>query len=180
MDRDDATVPGLVHIYKVSVVLCALECGRSPRRGRRVSVGEDVPSLNGGDRLGHGDDMDEFPSGVDEENDDSPLEEEDLPPSSYTERVTVGKEDTVIVGAGVPLMEVVAKRCVNRTVEYLVLTSTFETHWLPRSALMLEYASLVTAFEQSERKKNRLPALRRGARLAEANAEVDEEYVLLA
>ena len=124
--------------------------------------------------------MDEFPPGVDEENDDSPLEEEDLPPSSYTERVTVGKEDTVIVGAGVPLMEVVAKRCVNRTVEYLVLTSTFETHWLPRSALMPEYASLVTAYEQSERKKNRLPALRRGARLAEANAEVDEEYVLLA
>ncbi|KAE8877981.1 hypothetical protein PF003_g37959 [Phytophthora fragariae] len=45
---------------------------------------------------------------------------------------------------------------------------------------MPEYGDLVTLFEQAERMKRRLPELRRSSRLEEANAEVEEEDLLMA
>lgn len=68
-----------------------------------------------------------------------------------------------------------AKRVVNRGIEYLALAANFETFWLPRAALSPEYESLISAFEQAERKKQRLPELRRSSRLADANAEVGDD-----
>ncbi|KAG3109265.1 hypothetical protein PI124_g516 [Phytophthora idaei] len=124
--------------------------------------------------------LDEVPEGVNEEATDVPLEESDLPASSYAERLTVGREDTVIAGVDAPILEIVSKRVVERAAEYLALTANYETFWLPRAELMSEYAPLVHAFEQAERKKRGLPAQRRSARLADANAEIDDDYLLLA
>jgi hypothetical protein len=85
----------------------------------------------------------------------------------------------VLTGTSAPLLEVVAKRRVNREVQYLALASNYETFWLPRAVLVPEYGSLVTAFENAERRKRGLPALRQSARLVEANAEVDEDEILM-
>ncbi|KAG3101783.1 hypothetical protein PI124_g13551 [Phytophthora idaei] len=123
--------------------------------------------------------MDEIPDGVADEPMDGPLEESDLPTSSFAERLTIGREDTVILGVDNPVLEVVATRAVDRAVEYLVLCASYETFCLPRAVVMPGYAPLVEAFEQAERKKRGLPALRRSARLADANAEVDDDYLLL-
>ncbi|OWZ11974.1 hypothetical protein PHMEG_00014929, partial [Phytophthora megakarya] len=112
--------------------------------------------------------------------DDGPLEETDLPSSSFTERLTVAQEDTVIAGMDKPLLEIVAKRNINRSVEYLALASNYETFWLPRSELMPSYGALITMSDQAERMKKGLPELRRSPRLADANAEVDEDDILMA
>ncbi|GMF16097.1 unnamed protein product [Phytophthora lilii] len=79
--------------------------------------------------------MDEVPPRIENEDDeveDGPLEEADLPPSSFTERMTIGREVTAILGTDVAQLEVVAKRVVNRVMQYLVLTTTYENFWLPR------------------------------------------------
>jgi hypothetical protein len=126
--------------------------------------------------------MDEVPAGIEEDEDeaeDGPLEETDLPPTSFTERLTMGTDDTAIAGTDVALLDVVAKRVENRAVEYLVLTANYETFWLSRAALMPEYAALVIEFEQAERRKRGLPELRRSARLADANAGVEDDDLLL-
>ncbi|KAF1791021.1 hypothetical protein GQ600_14265 [Phytophthora cactorum] len=68
---------------------------------------------------------------------EGPLDESDLPPSSFAERLIVGQEDTVIAGVDAPQLEVVVNRTVNRTVEYLVLAANYETYWLSRTVLML-------------------------------------------
>ncbi|GMF52601.1 unnamed protein product [Phytophthora fragariaefolia] len=107
-----------------------------------------------------------------------PLVEADLPPSGFAERLTLGGEDTIITGVDTPSVELVAKRKMDCGAEYLALTSTYETFWLPRAALIPEYAELVAAFDQAKRKKKGLPELRRS--LADTNARVDDEYVLLA
>jgi hypothetical protein len=94
--------------------------------------------------------MDEVPSSLDDEDlEDGPFVESDLPTSSFVERRTVGREDTVLTGTSAPLLEVVAKRRVNREVQYLALASNYETFWLPRAVLVPEYGSLVTAFENA-------------------------------
>jgi hypothetical protein len=94
--------------------------------------------------------MDEVPSSLDDEDlEDGPLVESDLPTSSFVERRTVWREDTVLTGTSAPLLEVVAKRRVNREVQYLALASNYETFWLPRAVLVPEYGSLVTAFENA-------------------------------
>ncbi|GMF45018.1 unnamed protein product [Phytophthora fragariaefolia] len=126
--------------------------------------------------------IDEVPANLDSEvggTEVEPLVEADLPPSRFAERLTLGGEDTIITRVDGPLVELVAKRKMDCGVEYLALTSTYETFWLPRVALIPEYAELVAAFEQAERKKKGLPELRRSARLADTNARVDDEYVLL-
>ncbi|KAG2944156.1 hypothetical protein C6341_g13158 [Phytophthora cactorum] len=100
--------------------------------------------------------MDEISAGINEEKLEGvggPLEESDLPSSSFAERLTVGREDTVIARVDAPLLETV---------------------------LMSAYTSLVTAYKQSERKKNSLSEFRRSARLADANAMVDEDTLLMA
>ncbi|KAG2770707.1 hypothetical protein PC129_g5172 [Phytophthora cactorum] len=84
--------------------------------------------------------MDEVPVGLEDENVgdcEGPLDESDLPPSSFAERLIVGQEDTVIAGVDAPQLEVVVNRTVNRTVEYLVLAANYETYWLSRTVLML-------------------------------------------
>ncbi|ETP00257.1 hypothetical protein F441_22324 [Phytophthora nicotianae CJ01A1] len=124
--------------------------------------------------------MDEVPEGIGDEGTEGPLEEADLPVSSYAERLTVGRDDTVIAGVDAPILEIVAKRVVERAVEYLALTANYETFWLSRAELMPAYSDQIAAFERAERKKKGLPALRRSARLADANAEVDDDYLLLA
>ncbi|OWZ17088.1 LOW QUALITY PROTEIN: hypothetical protein PHMEG_0009022 [Phytophthora megakarya] len=110
----------------------------------------------------------------DEEVGEGPLEETDLPPSSFTERLTVAQEDTVIAGINTPLLEIVAKRVVNRSVEYLVLTANYGS-LVPNSC-----RPMLTVFKQVERNKNGLIELRRSSRLADANDEVDEEDILMA
>ncbi|KAG3048958.1 hypothetical protein PI124_g24281 [Phytophthora idaei] len=124
--------------------------------------------------------MDEVLVGLEDENggnSEGPLDECDLPPSSFAERLTVGREDTVIAGVDAPLLEVVAQRLVSRTVEYLVIAANYETFWLSRTVLMPAYTNLVTANEQDERKKKGLPELRRIDRLTDANADVDEDVL---
>ncbi|GMF43384.1 unnamed protein product [Phytophthora fragariaefolia] len=124
---------------------------------------------------------DVYPEGLDGSvavGDYPPLTEADLPVSSFAERLTLGGEDTVVIGVDTPLVEVVSKRNGGSEVEYLVVTSTYETFWLARG-LMPQYAELIAAFEQADRKKKGLPELKRSARLADANARVDDEYVLL-
>ncbi|KAE8965564.1 hypothetical protein PF005_g28106 [Phytophthora fragariae] len=126
--------------------------------------------------------MDEVPEGITENGDEvenGPLGETDLPASSFIERLTVGRDDVAISGTDAPLLDVVAKRVVNRAAEYLALTANYETFWLPRSALMPAYSELVNAFERSERMKRGLPVLRRSARLAEANEGVEDDDLLL-
>ncbi|KAE9299855.1 hypothetical protein PF008_g23145 [Phytophthora fragariae] len=126
--------------------------------------------------------MDEVPDGITEngeEVEDGPLDETDLPASSFTERLTVGRDDVAIFGTDAPLLDVVAKRVVNRAAEHLALTANYETFWLPRSALMPAYSELVNSFERSERMKRGLPVLNGSARLADANEGVEDDDVLL-
>ncbi|GMF32083.1 unnamed protein product [Phytophthora fragariaefolia] len=127
--------------------------------------------------------MNEVPTGVvedGEEVEDGPLDETDLPASSFTERLTVGRDDVAIAGTDAPLLDVVAKRVVNRAAEYLALTANYETFWLPRSGLIPAYSELVNAFQRSERMKRGVPVLRRSARLADANDGVEDDDLLLA
>ncbi|KAE9048416.1 hypothetical protein PR001_g3816 [Phytophthora rubi] len=125
--------------------------------------------------------MDEVPAGVEEAEGgtDGPLEEVDLPSSGFAERITIGTDDTAVTGTDAPLLSVVAKRVTEGKVEYLALTTSYETFWLPREALLPEYSPLVDAFERAERKKRGLPELRRSARLVDANAQVDDHYLLM-
>jgi hypothetical protein len=124
---------------------------------------------------------DEVPEGMgdDDEFEDGPLREADLPPSSFVERRTVGKEDTVLAGTTAPLLEVVVKRRVNRVVEYLTLATNYETFWLPRSVLWPEYRGLIMEYGAAERRKQGLPTLRQSACLIEVSAEVDEDEALM-
>lgn len=60
--------------------------------------------------------LDEVPPDAEETEEGSsngPLDESDLPPSSFVERLTVGREDTVLAGVETPLLKVVAKRIVR-------------------------------------------------------------------
>ncbi|GMG14845.1 unnamed protein product [Phytophthora fragariaefolia] len=78
--------------------------------------------------------MDESPEGLDESvagGDEGPLTEAGQPVSSFAEQLTLGGEDTVVIGVAAPLVDVAAKRNGGRKVEYLLLTSTYETSgWL--------------------------------------------------
>ncbi|KAG4052116.1 hypothetical protein PC123_g12690 [Phytophthora cactorum] len=124
---------------------------------------------------------DEIPEGAEEnasEDGTGPLQEEDLPSSSFVERLSVGGEETVFSGVSSPIVNIVAKRIKACELQYLVLTATYETFWLSRAALAPEFGTLIHAFENADRKKRGLPELRRNARLVEANADVDDAEVL--
>ncbi|KAE9003294.1 hypothetical protein PR001_g18013 [Phytophthora rubi] len=125
--------------------------------------------------------MDKVPAGVEEAEggSDGPLEEDDLPSSSFAERITIGADDTAVTGTDAPLLSMVTKRVTEGEVEYLALTSSYETFWLPRETLLPEYSPLVDAFERAEQMKRGLPELRRSVRLADANAQVDDDYLLM-
>ncbi|OWZ00283.1 hypothetical protein PHMEG_00028561 [Phytophthora megakarya] len=117
-------------------------------------------------------------SGAPPVEDGDPLRGEDLPADSYVERVAIGSDETAFKGASSPILDIVAKCVENRSIEYLVLTPTYEAFWLSRSVLSPESDALVKAFENAERKKKNLPELRRSERLEDANAVVDEDELL--
>ncbi|OWZ16729.1 LOW QUALITY PROTEIN: hypothetical protein PHMEG_0009424 [Phytophthora megakarya] len=106
-------------------------------------------------------------SGAPPVEDGDPLSEEDLPADSYVEHVAIGN---CIYGVSSPILDIVAKHVENRLFEYLALT--------PTSVLSPEYDTLIMAFENAERKKKRLPELRRSERPEDANAVVDEDELL--
>ncbi|KAG2809623.1 hypothetical protein PC112_g16425 [Phytophthora cactorum] len=124
---------------------------------------------------------DEIPEGAEEnasEDGTGPLQEKDLPPTSFVERLSVGGEETAFLGVSSPIVDIVAKWIEARELQYLVLTATYETFWLSRAALAPEFGTLIRAFEDADRKQRGLPELRRNARLVEANADVDDAEVL--
>ncbi|KAG2773833.1 hypothetical protein Pcac1_g15547 [Phytophthora cactorum] len=124
---------------------------------------------------------DEVPGGVEQdasEDGTGPLEEEDLPVTSFVERLSIGGEDTAFSVVNSPIVDIVAKRIEARELQYLVLTATYETFWLSRAVLAPEFGTLIRAFVDAGRKKRGLPELRRNARLVEANADVDDAEVL--
>ncbi|GMF53511.1 unnamed protein product [Phytophthora fragariaefolia] len=64
--------------------------------------------------------MDEVPGGVvndGETMEDGPLEEADLPNSSFAERLSVGRGDSTLIEVDAPLLEVVVKRVANGCIE---------------------------------------------------------------
>ncbi|KAF1772930.1 hypothetical protein GQ600_22697 [Phytophthora cactorum] len=89
---------------------------------------------------------DEVPEGVEQdasEDGTGPLKEEDLPPTSFVERLSKGGEETAFSGVNSPIVDVVAKRIEARELQYLVLTATDETFWLSRAALTPEFGTLI-------------------------------------
>ncbi|KAG3252937.1 hypothetical protein PI124_g2478 [Phytophthora idaei] len=95
--------------------------------------------------------MDDVPGEVDAptiSGSEGPLNEDDLPETSFLERRTIGDEETAISGVNYPIMDIVAKRVEARQ------------------------------FENAENKRRCLPEIRRSARLVEANATVDEDELL--
>ncbi|ETM47977.1 hypothetical protein L914_07435, partial [Phytophthora nicotianae] len=124
---------------------------------------------------------DEVPSDVGGDESDEgtgPLEMNDLPPTSFVERLSIGGEETAFSGVSSPIVDIVAKKVEKRELQYLVLTATYETFWLSRTALAPEFGTLIRAFEDADRKKRCLPELRRNARLVDANADVDDAEMM--
>lgn len=77
---------------------------------------------------------DEIPEGVGVGATDDgvgPLEEEDLPSTSFAERISIGGEETAITGVSSPIVDIVAKKVESRQVQYMALTATYEAIWLP-------------------------------------------------
>ncbi|KAG2859671.1 hypothetical protein PC110_g8559 [Phytophthora cactorum] len=97
----------------------------------------------------------EVPEGLNilpEAFDDGPLAEDDVPPTSYVERLTIGDEETALSGKAL---------------------------WQSRTTLLPTCAALIQMLEDVRRRDEGLPELHRSARLAEANAAVDEEELLV-
>ncbi|KAE9268853.1 hypothetical protein PR003_g31311 [Phytophthora rubi] len=72
----------------------------------------------------------EVPTGVESRPDadaDGPLSVDDLPTTSFVERLTLGGEGTVFSGVSCPIVDILAKRVKRRQKQYLVLTATYET-----------------------------------------------------
>ncbi|KAE9347247.1 hypothetical protein PR003_g7026 [Phytophthora rubi] len=111
-------------------------------------------------------------------DDAGPLSVEDLPTTSVVERLTLGGEETAFSGVSCPIVDILAKRVKGRQKQYLVLTASYETLWRPASSLLPEFTILVNAFEDELGKERGWPEPRRSARLAEANATVDEDELL--
>ncbi|KAI9998325.1 hypothetical protein PInf_002705 [Phytophthora infestans] len=90
-----------------------------------------------------------------------PLQDNDLPPSCFVKRVSIGGEATAFTGVSSPIVDIIAKNVDKGELQYLVLMATYETFWLPRAALSPEFGTLISAFEEADRKKKGLPELRR-------------------
>ncbi|KAG2763686.1 hypothetical protein PC116_g1997 [Phytophthora cactorum] len=66
----------------------------------------------------------EVPEGLNilpEAFDDGPLAEDDVPPTSYVERLTIGDEETALSGVSHPVIVIIAGRKKNREIQYRVL-----------------------------------------------------------
>ncbi|KAE9186373.1 hypothetical protein PF004_g23106 [Phytophthora fragariae] len=123
----------------------------------------------------------EIPAGVETEpgtDDNGPLTEDDLPSTSFVERLVIGGEETAFSGTNCPVIDIIAKRKKNGVEQYLVLMATYEVSWRATATLLPNYRALIREFEDTRRQELGLPELRRSARLAEANAAVDEDELL--
>ncbi|POM67398.1 Hypothetical protein PHPALM_16614 [Phytophthora palmivora] len=123
----------------------------------------------------------EVPVGVETQSgldDNGPLTEEDLPSTSYVERLVIGSEETAFSGVSYPVVDIIARRKKNGEEQFLVLLATYESSWCSRATLLPTYSVLIKAFEDARRAEQGLPELRRSARLADANVTVDEEELL--
>ncbi|GMF34418.1 unnamed protein product [Phytophthora fragariaefolia] len=110
--------------------------------------------------------------------DDDPLTEDDLPSTSFVERLVIGGEETAFSGTNYPVIDIIAKRKKDDAEPYLVLMATYEVSWRATATLLSNYRALIREFEDTRRQELGLPGLRRSARLAEANATVDEDELL--
>ncbi|KAE9256701.1 hypothetical protein PF002_g1721 [Phytophthora fragariae] len=123
----------------------------------------------------------EVPAGVERQpdaDDAGPLNVDDLPTTSFVERLTLGGEETVFSGVTNPIVEVLAKRVNGRQEQYSMLTASYETCWRPTSSLLPDYAPLVKTYEDERWTAGEWPELRQSARLVDANATVDEDKLL--
>jgi len=123
----------------------------------------------------------EVPSGIESRpgvDNEGPLTIVDLPSTSFVERLTLGGEATLFSGVTSPIVEILADRVRDRQKQYLVLTASYETCWRPASSLLPDFAALIRVYEEGLQKENAWPEPRRRARLAEANAAVDEDELL--
>ncbi|KAG2890289.1 hypothetical protein PC117_g24491 [Phytophthora cactorum] len=69
---------------------------------------------------------DDVPEGVGDdptEDGTGPLTEEDLPSTTFVERLSIGGEEAAISGVNSPIVNTVAKRTESRELQYLVLTA---------------------------------------------------------
>ncbi|OWZ16123.1 Gag-pol fusion protein [Phytophthora megakarya] len=99
---------------------------------------------------------------------------------SMTTRITVDDEETVFSGVSHSVVDNLAKRKLNGDEQYLVLTASYEVCWRRTASLLPTYKVPIDAFKDEGRLSNDWPELRRSARLAEANAAVDEDELFLA
>ncbi|KAJ8531661.1 hypothetical protein ON010_g14301 [Phytophthora cinnamomi] len=123
----------------------------------------------------------EVPDGVTSEpsaDDAGPLTVDDLPTTSFVERLTLGGEETAFSGVSNPIVEILDKRVKGRQQQYLVLTASYETCWRSTTPLLPDYSVLIDAFEDEQRKAKGWFELRKSARLAEGNATADEDEFL--
>ncbi|KAG7384683.1 hypothetical protein PHYPSEUDO_002376 [Phytophthora pseudosyringae] len=126
-----------------------------------------------------------FPNEVPEEietlpgvDDDGPLDEDDLPATSFVERITIGCEETAFTGVTNAILQILAKRVKNYQQQYSVLTASYETYWRSTTSLLPTYEALIRSYEDEQRREDGWPELRRSARMVEANASVDEDELL--
>ncbi|OWZ11332.1 hypothetical protein PHMEG_00015663 [Phytophthora megakarya] len=113
----------------------------------------------------------EVPAGIESRtgmDDEGPLTEEDLPTTSFVERVVIGDEETAFTGVSNAIVDVLAKRKLNGEEQYLRRVAS----------LLPDYKVLIDAFEDEERQALVWPELRRSARLVDANAAADEDELL--
>ncbi|OWZ13533.1 hypothetical protein PHMEG_00013126 [Phytophthora megakarya] len=125
--------------------------------------------------------LQEVPDGVAHQvgvDDDGPLAVDDLPATSFVERITVGDEETLFSGVSNAIVDILAKRKVNGEEQFLVLTASYEVCWRRTSTLLPDYKTLLDLFNNEERRANDCPELRRSERLVDANAAVDEDELL--
>ncbi|OWY97860.1 hypothetical protein PHMEG_00031504 [Phytophthora megakarya] len=123
----------------------------------------------------------EVPDGVEHQvgvDDDGPLTEGDLPPTSFVERIIIDDEETAFTGVSNSIVDILVKRKVNGDEQYLVLTASYEVCWRRTSTLLPDYKALIDVFEDEERRALNWPELRRSARLVDANAAADEDELL--
>ncbi|KAG6612702.1 Retrovirus-related Pol Polyprotein [Phytophthora cinnamomi] len=123
----------------------------------------------------------EVPAGVKHQpgaDDAGPLTEEDLPSTSFVERLLLGGEETAFSGVTTPIVAIIGKRMKGRQEQYMVFTASYETCWRPTTSLLPEFAPLIKAYEDEQRSAKGWPELRRSVQLSDANAIADEDELL--
>ncbi|OWY99396.1 hypothetical protein PHMEG_00029604 [Phytophthora megakarya] len=84
-------------------------------------------------------------------DDEGPLAEEDLPTTSFVERVVIGDEETAFTGVSNSIVDVLAKGKPNGEEQYQVLTAFYEVCWRRIVSLLCDCKVLIDAFEDEER-----------------------------